>query len=59
MGKGKGAVAFYAAPIRPGQIIFELDRVPRKLAIDAVVAVQHKMPIKVSMMLASKERVLN
>lgn len=47
MGKGKGAVDFYAAPVRPGQIIFELDRVSRKAALDAVAAVGHKLPLRV------------
>ncbi len=47
MGKGKGAVEYYAAVVRPGQIIFELDRVPRKAAVDAVAAVQAKLPMRV------------
>eukprot|EP00877_Chromochloris_zofingiensis_P000354 jgi/Chrzof1/10319/Cz04g37100.t1 len=38
MGKGKGAVAFYAAPIRPGQIIFELDNVTKKDALEALIS---------------------
>lgn len=46
MGKGKGAVAFYAAPIRPGQIIFELDNVTKKDALEALSAIQPKMPIR-------------
>ncbi len=33
MGKGKGAIDFYATPVRPGQILFELDRVPRTVAL--------------------------
>lgn len=47
MGKGKGAVDYYAAPVRPGQVIFELDRVSRKAAIDAVAAVGPKLPMRV------------
>ncbi len=47
MGKGKGAVDHYAAPIRPGQILFEMDRLPRQAALDAVTAISPKMPIKV------------
>ncbi|KAG2502222.1 hypothetical protein HYH03_000708 [Edaphochlamys debaryana] len=46
MGKGKGAIDFYATPVRPGQIIFEMDRVPRKVAMQALQAAQYKFPIK-------------
>ncbi|KAG2432389.1 hypothetical protein HYH02_012961 [Chlamydomonas schloesseri] len=46
MGKGKGAIDFYATPVRPGQIIFEMDRVPRKVALQALTAAQHKFPVK-------------
>ena len=49
MGKGKGATDYYAAPVRPGQIIFELDRVTRKAAADAVAAVAHKLPLRVGL----------
>ncbi|PNH10938.1 50S ribosomal protein L16 [Tetrabaena socialis] len=48
MGKGKGAIEFYATPVRPGQIIFEMDRVPRKVAVQAMQAVQHKFPVKLA-----------
>ena len=33
MGKGKGNIAFYATPIRPGQILFEMDRVEKSVAL--------------------------
>ena len=46
MGKGKGNIDFYATPVRPGQIIFEMDRVPRQVALQAMQAVQHKFPCK-------------
>eukprot|EP00198_Chlamydomonas_reinhardtii_P008650 XP_001697987.1 predicted protein [Chlamydomonas reinhardtii] len=46
MGKGKGVIDFYATPVRPGQIIFEMDRVPRKVALQALTAAQHKFPVK-------------
>jgi large subunit ribosomal protein L16 len=47
MGKGKGAVKFWAVRVRPGQIIFEMDRLPRPLALAAVDAIQQKIPVKV------------
>ncbi len=46
MGKGKGAIDFYATPVRPGQIIFEFDRVPRQVALQALQAAQAKFPCK-------------
>lgn len=46
MGKGKGNIDFYATPVRPGQIIFEMDRVPRQIALQAMQSVQHKFPCK-------------
>lgn len=47
MGKGKGAVDYWAAPVRAGQIIFEFDRVPRKAALGAAAAVARKLPMRV------------
>ncbi|EFJ52881.1 hypothetical protein VOLCADRAFT_72524 [Volvox carteri f. nagariensis] len=46
MGKGKGAIAFYATAVRPGQIIYEMDRVPRTVALQAMQAAQYKFPVK-------------
>jgi len=46
MGKGKGAIAFYAAPVRPGQVILEMDRVPRKVALAGLAAIAPKFPCK-------------
>ncbi len=46
MGGGKGAVDHYVFPIRPGRIIFEIDGVPREVAIDALKEAGRKMPIK-------------
>ena len=34
-GKGKGAVEFWAAKVRPGKIIFEIDGVSKSLAMSA------------------------
>ncbi len=48
MGKGKGAIAFYACAVRPGQVIFEMDRVPRKVAMSALEAIQPKFPCRLA-----------
>lgn len=46
MGSGKGAVDFYAAIIKPGHIIFEIDGVSKELAMEAFTLAGHKLPIK-------------
>ncbi|GLI61789.1 hypothetical protein VaNZ11_004289 [Volvox africanus] len=46
MGKGKGAIDFYATAVRPGQIIYEMDRVPRTVALQAMQAAQYKFPVR-------------
>lgn len=46
MGGGKGPVDHYAAPVRPGKVIFELAGVAEKTAIKALEAAARKLPIK-------------
>jgi large subunit ribosomal protein L16 len=48
MGKGKGNIAFYATPIRPGQILFEMDRVERSVALQAMESMRAKWPTKIA-----------
>ena len=45
-GKGKGAVEFWAAKVRPGKIIFEIDGVSKSLAMSAFELASAKLPIK-------------
>ena len=45
-GKGKGAVEFWAAKVRPGKILFEIDGVSRNLAMSAFELASAKLPIK-------------
>ena len=49
MGKGTGDVDFWAAAVRPGQILFELGNIPEDKAKTAFKRIAHKMPIKVRM----------
>ena len=49
MGKGKGDVDFWAAPVKPGTVLFELGGVTEEKAKIAFKRVAHKMPIKVKM----------
>jgi len=47
MGKGKGAVEYWAAVIRPGKIMFEIGGgLPEDLAREALHQAQYKLPIR-------------
>ncbi|MGM0441107.1 MAG: 50S ribosomal protein L16 [Elusimicrobiota bacterium] len=46
MGKGKGDVAYYAAKVKPGRIIFELVGLSREKAKLAMKRAAAKMPMK-------------
>ena len=45
-GKGKGSVEYWAARVKPGRILFELDGVPGPLAAEAFERAAMKLPIK-------------
>ena len=47
MGKGKGSPEFWAARVKPGRIMFELDGVEGKIAAEAFERAAMKLPIKV------------
>ncbi len=46
MGKGKGSVEYWAAKVKPGRIMFEIDGVPREVAEEALRLAAMKLPIK-------------
>ncbi len=46
MGKGKGAIEFWAARVHPGRIMFELDGVAEDIAREALRLGAAKLPIK-------------
>ena len=46
MGKGKGNLEFWAAVVKPGLIMFELDGVPLEVAREALLLASQKLPIK-------------
>lgn len=45
-GKGKGSVEFWAARVKPGRIMFELDGVPHDLATEALALAASKLPVQ-------------
>jgi large subunit ribosomal protein L16 len=49
MGKGKGEPKYWAAVIRPGQILFEIGGLPKDAAIDCFRRVSSKLPFRVRM----------
>ena len=46
MGKGKGANEYWAAKVKPGRIMFEIDGVPAELAREALQLAAAKLPIR-------------
>src|ERR687898_61507 len=45
MGSGKGSVEFWAARVKPGRILFEIDGVPEDVAKEALRLGAMKLPI--------------
>jgi large subunit ribosomal protein L16 len=46
MGAGKGAVDYWIVVIKPGNILFELEGVPKDIAIQALKIACYKLPLK-------------
>lgn len=49
MGKGKGEPAYWAAVIKPGNILYELTGVPEESAKQVFNRIAHKLSVKVRM----------
>lgn len=64
MGSGKGNVEEWAAVIKPGRILYEMDGIPKEEAYEALRLAGHKLPIKIKVIMkeapkVSKEEVKN
>ena len=46
LGKGKGSVEFWAAKVKPGRIMFEIDGVSEPVAREALRLAAMKLPVK-------------
>lgn len=46
MGKGKGSVEFWAAKVKPGRVMFEIDGVTEPVAREALRLAAMKLPVK-------------
>ena len=46
MGKGKGSVEYWAAKVKPGRVMFEIDGVSEPVAREALRLAAMKLPVK-------------
>ena len=46
MGKGKGALEYWVAVVKPGRVMFEMNGVSEEIAKEAMRLASHKLPIK-------------
>ena len=46
MGKGKGSVEYWAAKVKPGRVMFEIDGVAEPIAREALRLAAMKLPVK-------------
>jgi large subunit ribosomal protein L16 len=52
MGKGKGAVEYYAAIVKPGRLMFEIGGVSLAVAKEALRLAAQKLPVKTKFVVA-------
>ena len=45
MGKGKGAVEYWVAKVKPGRVMFEIAGVPEEIAKEALRLAANKLPV--------------
>ena len=45
-GKGKGSIEYWAARVKPGRILFEVDGIPIAVAKEALTLAAAKLPVK-------------
>lgn len=46
MGRGKGAVEMWVAPVKRGRMLFEIEGVPEAEAREVLTIAAHKLPVK-------------
>ena len=52
MGKGKGAVEYWVAVVKPGRVLFEVGGVPLDIAKEALRLAAQKLPVKTKFLIA-------
>jgi large subunit ribosomal protein L16 len=45
MGKGKGSVSYFVAPVKAGSLLYEIGGVPKEMAVQALKSGSNKLPI--------------
>ena len=55
MGKGKGAVEKWVAPVKPGRVMFEIAGVSEEVAREALRLASHKLPVKTKFLTRENE----
>ena len=56
MGKGKGSVEFWAAKVKPGRIMFEIDGVSDEVAREALRLGAAKLPVRTKIVMRPGEK---
>ncbi|MBU0504911.1 MAG: 50S ribosomal protein L16 [bacterium] len=51
MGSGKGSPEYWVAPVRAGKILYEMEGVDFPVAVKALIAAGHKLPLKTKVIL--------
>ena len=59
MGKGKGAVEYWAAVVKPGRIMFEIGGVPLATAKEALRLAAQKLPVRTKFIVARDYQMMN
>lgn len=54
MGKGKGNVEYWVAPVKPGRILIEIDGINLKIAKEALRLAAQKFPIKTKFIISDE-----
>ncbi|MBZ0116838.1 MAG: 50S ribosomal protein L16, partial [Sandaracinaceae bacterium] len=55
MGKGKGAVEGWVAPVQPGRVLYEIEGVPEDLAREAFRLAGHKLGVQTRFLKRSEQ----
>ena len=55
MGKGKGAVEYWVAPVNSGKVLFELGDLPDDLSREALRLASHKLALKTKIVSRSEQ----
>jgi large subunit ribosomal protein L16 len=55
MGSGKGSPEYYAAKVKPGTIMFEMQGVNEETAREAMRLAAHKLPVKTKFLMRSED----